>query len=502
MSNAAAIERYGTVAKRRPVPRPVSNRASLSHSSNVAAAKVSPEMTPFRADGPDPEGDAANASRTSLDSTQDFDGRRGASGLSVAPAAPATPAYFTSSATAKLMGFGERPDASPELNKRDPLDPLKEKRYGMRLEAGYVKLDTQQQKVLKAIRENKLAVLKRYAESGVPMNFNDDNPLREAVLSNRLEILKYLHSMRCVNLNGQAGFAIRWAARKNYIDMVEWLCKQPEVDAMVCNNEAVNWATSNYNFTVTEILEKRIKEQEIKMGKRPGSTLQRSFDHRRRLLKSPSTSEADESFVNRHFEVAQKRASLAGRKGSTGALLREPSFRIPKDKESSKPFLDITRSDSPDNTNSPHVKNPNQNTSFTAANMSFNASAISNYDGSEDVTVPRGASPKFAAPQVKKNQYRHKVSSTTGLPLQTPRTRLKSVIAGAESKLGCVPAAPMTAHRRKVVQLQKQEDSRAQRDSGRKRPRPQGGRLRGGASSSDQRNARRRRLNPHSQIPA
>merc|ERR1719474_2084330 len=75
----------------------------------------------------------------------------------------------------------------------------------------YAQLTSDQQKVLKAIRDGELSLLARYKQCGMQFEFNDNNPLREAVLSNKLEILKFLHCDCGIDLNSESGFAIRWA---------------------------------------------------------------------------------------------------------------------------------------------------------------------------------------------------------------------------------------------------------------------------------------------------
>jgi len=73
----------------------------------------------------------------------------------------------------------------------------------------YAKLSSDQQKALKAIRDGELNVLKKYRQCGMTFDFNENNPMREAVLSNKLEILKFLHHDCGIDLNSESGFAIR-----------------------------------------------------------------------------------------------------------------------------------------------------------------------------------------------------------------------------------------------------------------------------------------------------
>jgi len=137
----------------------------------------------------------------------------------------------------------------------------------------YAKLTSEQQKVLKAIRDDRLDVLTLHKRNCMDFSFNDNNPLREAVLSNKIGILKFLHEECCIDLNAESGFAIRWAARKDHVEMVEWLCSLECIDVTACGGEALLWARENYHFSVEEILEEKIKQYERANGIAFGSTL-------------------------------------------------------------------------------------------------------------------------------------------------------------------------------------------------------------------------------------
>eukprot|EP00497_Spongosphaera_streptacantha_P002383 TRINITY_DN298_c0_g1_i2.p1 TRINITY_DN298_c0_g1~~TRINITY_DN298_c0_g1_i2.p1 ORF type:complete len:370 (+),score=38.89 TRINITY_DN298_c0_g1_i2:467-1576(+) len=95
--------------------------------------------------------------------------------------------------------------------------------------------------------------------AGMDMTFGGNFPLREAVLSNQLEILEYLIKEAGVDMEAESGFAIRWAARKDNVEIVEWLC-QNGADVLVNNQEAVRWAEENYHFMVQDILQSYTKE--------------------------------------------------------------------------------------------------------------------------------------------------------------------------------------------------------------------------------------------------
>merc|ERR1719193_1099988 len=84
----------------------------------------------------------------------------------------------------------------------------------------YAKLSSEQRSILKAVRANRLDVLEKYKNRGVKFDFNNNNPLREAVFSNRIKILRFLWEDCKIDLNAESGFAIRWAARRDYVDMV------------------------------------------------------------------------------------------------------------------------------------------------------------------------------------------------------------------------------------------------------------------------------------------
>merc|ERR1719320_2033292 len=183
---------------------------------------------------------------------------------------------------------------------------------------------------LKAIRDDRMDVLALYKRSGMDFSFNDNNPMREAVLSNNLEILKFLHYECGIDLNSESGFAIRWAARKDHLEMVEWLCSLKNIDVTVCNGEALSWARENYHFSVQEILEGKIRKYEEEKGVTPGTTLEQT--HQRRYQKEitrPLAAQLNNtSLLTTEFELARLQAS-AHRKQIMRPKLRDPSFRVP-----------------------------------------------------------------------------------------------------------------------------------------------------------------------------
>jgi len=273
----------------------------------------------------------------------------------------------------------------------------------------YAQLSSDQQKVLKAIRDGELSILARYKRCGMKFEFNSNNPMREAVLSNKLEILKFLHYECGIDLNSESGFAIRWAARKDHLEMVEWLCSLENIDVTVCDGEALSWARENYHFSVEEILEGKIRKYEEEKGLIPGTTLKHT--HQRRYQKEitrPLAAQINNtSLLTTEFELARLQAS-AHRKQIIRPKLRDPSFRVPNkhvDDSFDMPyigensFLLTPQLDKLGN---------GQAVSVCKSDLSFNVSGILSSskklvaeNGSEDTTEPRN-NPKtkdvFASP--------------------------------------------------------------------------------------------------------
>merc|ERR1719320_2362563 len=183
---------------------------------------------------------------------------------------------------------------------------------------------------LKAIRDDRMDILALYRRSGMDFSFNDNNPLREAVLSNKIGILKFLHEECGINLNSESGFAIRWAARKDHVEMVEWLCSLDCIDVTVCGGEALLWARENYHFSVEEILEEKIKQYEHANGVALGSTVKQARQKRIHLTGKEQLGNV--SLLTTEFELAREQAS-AYRKQAKRPRLRDPSFRVPQDQK-------------------------------------------------------------------------------------------------------------------------------------------------------------------------
>merc|ERR1719320_1043965 len=185
---------------------------------------------------------------------------------------------------------------------------------------------------LKAIRDDRMDVLALYKRSGMDFSFNDNNPMREAVLSNKIGILKFLHEECGIDLNSESGFAIRWAARKDHVEMVEWLCSLDSIDVTACGGEALLWARENYHFSVEEILEAKIKKYERVNGMALGSTLKQAHLKRRQREITGQDFVGNRSLLTTEFEFAREQAS-AHRKQVKRPLLKDPSFRVPHDKQ-------------------------------------------------------------------------------------------------------------------------------------------------------------------------
>jgi len=257
----------------------------------------------------------------------------------------------------------------------------------------YAKLSSEQQKVLKAIRDDRLDVLALYKRNGMDFRFNGNNPLREAVLSNKVEILKFLYNECGIDLNSESGFAIRWASRKDHVEMVEWLCTLDCIDVTACGAEALLWARENYHFSVEEILEDKVKKYERAHGIEEGWTLKQAHQKRRRRELSRHEDIRDRSLLTTEFELAREQAS-AHKRNIGVTRLKDPSFRVPKEKQ----YLED---------------------SFYGA---------------------------YSA---------HENRQTS---LATPRTRLKNHCHQAAEKLGTLPCDPPTEHRMKIARMRKDQE--------------------------------------------
>jgi len=289
-------------------------------------------------------------------------------------------------------------------------------------------------------------------------------------------------------LNSESGFAIRWASRKDHLEMVEWLCSLKDIDVTVCECEALSWARENYHFSVQEILEGKIRKYEEEKGVTPGTTLKQT--HQRRYQKEitrPLAAQLNNtSLLTTEFELARLQAS-AHRKQTLRPKLRDPSFRVPNkhvDESFDMPYIG-------DNSFllTPQLVKVGIGGTVSASksDVSFNISGILSSskklmadNGSEDTTEPRNGSRKndvFAKPvglgsrsRSKPTSGRRKSNKSTqvdipennnsrkGLPITTPRTKLKNHCMQAANKLGTLPCAPYTEHRKKIARMRKKQE--------------------------------------------
>jgi len=355
----------------------------------------------------------------------------------------------------------------------------------------YAQLSSNQQKVLRAIRDGDLSVLARYKQNGMNFEFNDNNPMREAVLSNKLEILKFLHYDCGIDLNSESGFAIRWAARKDHLEMVEWLCSLKDIDVTVCDGEALSWARENYHFSVQEILEGKIRKYEEEKGVAPGTTLKQTQNRRyqKEITRPLAEKLNNTSLLTTEFELARLRAS-AHRKQVRRPKIRDPSFRVPNknfDESFDMPYIgDSSFLLTPQLTkvaNGRAVSANKSDVSFNLSGILSSSKKLIADNGREDTTEPRNNSKTkdvFAKPvglgsrsrsrppsgQRKKNKStqvrggnpgKEAKNSYKGPPIITPRTKLKNHCLQAANKLGTIPSAPYTEHRKKIARMRKEQ---------------------------------------------
>jgi len=355
----------------------------------------------------------------------------------------------------------------------------------------YAQLSYDQQKVLKAIRDGDLSVLARYKHHGMKFGFNDNNPMREAVLSNKLEILKFLHYDCGIDLNSESGFAIRWAARKDHLEMVEWLCSLKDIDVTICDGEALSWARENYHFSVQEILEGKIRKYEEEKGVAPGTTWKQTQNRRyqKEITRPLATKLNNTSLLTTEFELARLRAS-AHRKQVRRPKIRDPSFRVPNkhfDESFDTPYIgDNSFLLTPQLTkvaNGRAVSANKSDVSFNLSGILSSSKKLIADNGSEDTTEPRnnpkmkdvfakpvglgsrsrsrqpsGQRKKNKSPQVRGgNPAKEANNSYKGPPIITPRTKLKNHCIQAANKLGTIPSAPYTEHRKKIARMRREQ---------------------------------------------
>jgi len=342
----------------------------------------------------------------------------------------------------------------------------------------YATLTDHQQRVLRAIREDRCNVLKLYKKTGMRFDFNENNPLREAVLSNKIEILKYLHEECGVDLNAESGFAIRWASRRNHVEMVRWLCSIESLDVLACKGEALAWAREKYNITVQEIIKARIKKQKL------GNIINRKLDivsrkkkHGKidtRLKYTRQTTETMELVVENSETPAIKRRSV-------NRLVRDVDGRLNGSE------LNITRERTDRSESTQHFAEEGVNESCKLSSTPIEQKGIRPLILTREKAKAKNV---FAKPVGRGSRSRSRkrirklnksagtdsekvrvpsgkgstvpVVDSKGLPLATPRTKLKHHCLNAAGKLGTLPCGPPTEHRRKIARIQ---DERKQKEN-------------------------------------
>jgi len=350
----------------------------------------------------------------------------------------------------------------------------------------YAKLTDHQQRVLKAIREDRCNVLKLYKKSGMRFDFNENNPLREAVLSNRIEILKFLYEECGVDLNAESGFAIRWASRKNHVEMVEWLCSIDSLDVAACRGEALAWAKENYHLSVQEIIEGRMKKQKLdkvneeekldKGTKHKFGKIDTTWKWTRRTInKKCLTTETME------FVMAKRQGSVSKRP-SLSRQVRDPNFRqyenelnitreIADRSESTQQFTDASLNQSRRILISP-IKQTGSGSSILSRKKfkvtSVFAKPVGRGSRSRSRKTVNKISKSVQADLKKDPKPSGKGSSkllmdAKGLPLATPRTKLKHYCLNAAGRLGTLPCGPPTEHRRKIARKRLERDQKGNR---------------------------------------
>jgi len=100
------------------------------------------------------------------------------------------------------------------------------------------------------------------------INFGQCHPLRECALSGRLEILKYLKKtfVDTLDLNGESGYLIRWAARKGRYDMVHWLLLEQsfqKIDISFMYFQCMEWAVIYRHKAIAKLIQKYYREQRM-----------------------------------------------------------------------------------------------------------------------------------------------------------------------------------------------------------------------------------------------
>eukprot|EP01083_Nonionella_stella_P113952 336418_1 len=137
---------------------------------------------------------------------------------------------------------------------------------------GYNSLSVDQKKLLSAIKDGNLSLVKYMANNITEIvndiKFGECQVLRECVLSNQLEILKYLKGkfVNDVDLNGESGYILRWASRKGLMEMVKYLlCEQKyeKIDISFFQYQAIEWAIVYRHKEIAKILQKYYRDYKL-----------------------------------------------------------------------------------------------------------------------------------------------------------------------------------------------------------------------------------------------
>lgn len=354
----------------------------------------------------------------------------------------------------------------------------------------YAKLTDHQQRVLKAIREDRCNVLELYKKSGMMFDFNENNPLREAVLSNKIEILKFLYKECGVDLNAESGFAIRWASRKNHVDMVEWLCSIESLDVAACRGEALAWARENYHLSVQEIIEARIRKQKLdKMDKEQKLDNVGNIGNNQKFgkidtrLKWTRRTIEPKCLTTETMEfVLKKRQASVIKRPSVSCHVRDPNFRayeselnitreIADSSNSTQQFTDESLNQSRRILISPFKQTGNGSSLFSRKKFkvrSVFAKPVGRGSRSNSRKAVRKICKSVQADLKKAPARTGKGNSAPlvdakGLPLATPRTKLKHYCLNAAGRLGTLPCGPPTEHRRKIARKRQERDQKGNR---------------------------------------
>eukprot|EP01084_Bolivina_argentea_P112220 200164_1 len=139
---------------------------------------------------------------------------------------------------------------------------------------GYASLSENQKIFLTHIKNNNLSEIKDMIsihpcyEIINDFNFGECQILRECVLSNRLNILKYLKKQftKKLNLNSESGYCLRWAARKGLFNIANWLlCEQKyeEIDITYFQFQAIEWSIVYGHKRIAILLQKLYKDWKL-----------------------------------------------------------------------------------------------------------------------------------------------------------------------------------------------------------------------------------------------